>query len=556
MSKFNKQGAKVARKSGPASPMTTTGTTKTYEGGKAFTRDAKSELFLLAVVNMVGEDTFYESAQDRDDRFVQLIHEVAVQWPLWTYRFLGWLRNKANMRSASVVVAAEAIKARLDAGEHGTFHLMSPNVDPATTPVLGNKDFIPQGMARADEPGEFLAYWTSKYGKNLPMPVRRGLALAANALYDEYSYSKYGKSGEWQMADVVELIHPGPKDDVQSALYRHALNERHNRDEEIPEELTMLHARADFMTIPEKKRRSFLDTTASETLMKEAGLTWEALSGWLGGPLDAAFWERLIFSKQLGYMALLRNLRNFDKAGISRAARKAVQERLADPDQVLKSRQFPFRFLSAYRAVESDHWGEALGDALDASVGNLPVFPGRTLVLVDTSASMRTRISDKSTVSHADIGALFGVVLAKAGQDVDFHGFAGGGYSRTYSYGQRVSFKHELPKGGSVLKGIESFTRRIGEVGHGTQMVEAIKETYDGHDRVILVTDMQAFSAYGQGVTETVPADVRMYGINPSGYSSTALDLSKRNRYEIGGFSDAVFKMIGLLEAGNGDWPF
>jgi hypothetical protein len=42
----------------PASPVTTIAPARTYEGGEGFTRDAKGELFLLAVVNMVGEDTF------------------------------------------------------------------------------------------------------------------------------------------------------------------------------------------------------------------------------------------------------------------------------------------------------------------------------------------------------------------------------------------------------------------------------------------------------------------------------------------------------------------
>jgi hypothetical protein len=40
----------------------------TYEGAPGYRRDAKSELFLLAVTSMVAEDTFYEAAADRDAR--------------------------------------------------------------------------------------------------------------------------------------------------------------------------------------------------------------------------------------------------------------------------------------------------------------------------------------------------------------------------------------------------------------------------------------------------------------------------------------------------------
>ena len=44
-------------------------------------RDPESELFLLAATNMVGEDTFYERAADRDARFVALVHQVTKSNP-------------------------------------------------------------------------------------------------------------------------------------------------------------------------------------------------------------------------------------------------------------------------------------------------------------------------------------------------------------------------------------------------------------------------------------------------------------------------------------------
>jgi hypothetical protein len=500
---------------------------------------------------MVGEDTFYETGDKRDDRYAALVRQVAVSDPDWLYRFIGWLRNSANMRSASVVAAAEAVHARLEAG-------LTDQV--LTTPdnmAIGNKHFIAQAMARADEPGEFLAYWTARYGRGttlgLPKPVKRGLELAVQNLFSEYAYAKYGQAdGGYGLARVVDLVHAKPKAPWQGDLFEHALNELHKRDKPIPESLTMLQARQKLLSMPQDERKGYLELPGAAAMLQDAGITWEALSGWLGGPLTAKFWEALI--PTMGYMALLRNLRNFEKAGISKSARKAVQERLADPAQVAKSRQFPFRFLSAYRAVEGDWWSEALSDALDASVGNLPKLPGRTVIITDTSGSMRSAISSKSSVSHVDIGALFGVALAKAGMDAELWGFADG------------TFKYELPKGGSVLKGIQGFDKKIGSVGHGTETIKALKTAWNGHDRVVLISDMQAFADYGsygygtrrssEKVTGAVPAEVVMYGLNPSGYRSTALDLSKPNRYEIGGFSDQVFRMMALIEAGNADWPF
>lgn len=535
MSKFNTRASSSVTPA-PRSPMTTTGTATTHEGGAGFTRDAKSELFLTAVTNMVGEDTFYESASERDNRYAVLVRQVTLEDPGWMWRFIGWLRNSAHMRSASVVAAAEAVLARREAGVSGNFDLPGRPGEGAT------RSFIPQAMARADEPGEFLAYWTGKWGKKLPSSVKRGLADAVVGLFDEYAYAKYGRKEGFQLADIVDLVHPGHKAPWQADLWVHALNERHKRDAAIPASLTMLHSRKDLMEIPQDARRAFMANDMAADCFKRAGMTWEQLSGWLGGELDASFWESLI--PTMGYMALLRNLRNFEKAGISRAARKAVQERLADPEQVVRSRQFPYRFLSAYRAVESDWWAEALSDALDASVGSLPRFPGKTLVLVDTSGSMLGHVSEKSSVRHVDIGALFGVALARGGNDVELVGYA----DRT--------FVHELPKGGSVLRGIDSLVGRIGQVGYGTQTVQAIRQHHWGHDRVVVVTDGQAFPSWQGSVSAAVPAGVRLYGIGPVSYRATSLDLSTPNRYEIAGFSDQVFRMIGLIEAGSADWPF
>ncbi|RFU39264.1 TROVE domain-containing protein, partial [Actinomadura logoneensis] len=94
-------------------------TVRNHEGALAFQRDTKSELFLFAVSNMVGETSFYERADDRDSRFHALVWKVAVDDPDWLVRMVGWLRDTAGMRSASVVAAAEGVAARLAAGAHG-----------------------------------------------------------------------------------------------------------------------------------------------------------------------------------------------------------------------------------------------------------------------------------------------------------------------------------------------------------------------------------------------------------------------------------------------------
>ncbi|WP_425558511.1 TROVE domain-containing protein [Catenulispora subtropica] len=514
--------------------------TKTYEGGKAFARNAKSDLFLLAVTNMAGEDTFYESADVRDKRYRDLVHTVALEDADWMLRFVVWLRSEANMRSASVVAACEAVWARLQVGLSGS-----------------NRQLIDAACQRADEPGEVLAYWTGRYGRAVPKPVKRGVADAVARLYSEYTLAKYDSDAKaFRFADVIDLVHPAAADGKpwQGDLFRHALDRRHKRDNPVPASLGTLTKRAELLALPVAERRGVLLADGGAERLAGAGMTWEALAGWLQGPMDAAAWEAVIPS--MGLMALARNLRNFDEAGVSDEVAWKICARFLDAGQVAKSRMLPYRWLSAYKAAPSLRWGHALEGALGHAVAGIPELPGRTLVLVDTSGSMTGAVSARSQVRHLDIGGLIGTALAVRGAaaqptreaSVDLVGFADG------------VFRHPIAKGASVLREAEAFARRSGEVGHGTRMVEAVKATYSGHDRVVIVSDMQTFPYYYNdklGADAFIPESVPVFGINTAGYAPSALAPGKANRFEIGGFSDKVFTMFGLLASGQGTaWPF
>jgi hypothetical protein len=522
MSKFGKLASVLRRrgtKGSATSPVTTTGAALTHEAGAGYRRDPKSDLFLLAVTNFVGEDTFYEKASDRDARFRDLVATVTREDPEWLARFVPWLRRTALMRSASIVAAVEYVRA---GGPHG-------------------RRVIAAACQRADEPAEVLAYWTLRYGRAVPQPVKRGVADAATRLYTEKAALKYdGGSRGWRMADVLELAHVRPRDAAQSDLFRWLLDRRHNRpDVTVPQSLPTVAAYQRMQALPAAQRRAALDPQR----VRASGMTWESLSGWVGGPMDAAAWQAVIPS--MGYMALLRNLRNFDQAGIPDDVAAQVAARLADPDQVARSRQLPFRFWSAYRATDSARWTDALERAVRAATGNIPEFPGRTLVLVDTSASMSGfGVSARSTVTPVQAAALFGVAMAVRGNDVDLVGFADG------------TFRFRIREGASVLRTVERFVRRVGEVGHGTRIAAALAASYRGHDRVVIVSDMQTFREPA-AVSSVVGPQVPVYGFNLGGYGPTVLDAGGHNRHEFGGLSDATFGMLSLIEQGqSADWPF
>ncbi|WP_074318658.1 hypothetical protein [Micromonospora cremea] len=119
-------------------------------------------------------------------------------------------------------------------------------------------------------------------------------------------------------------------------------------------------------------------------------------------------------------------------------------------------------------------------------------------------------------------------------------------------------FRHDIPRGASVIDQVKRFCARVGEVGHGTQIAGSIRRTFNGHDRVFVFSDMQTMSGYyAQGVTDSVPRSVKLYGFNLAGYAPAAFDAGSRNRIELGGLSDATFRMVPLIERGAAaSWPW
>jgi hypothetical protein len=543
MSKFNLRGTRSAATSPVTSESSPTG--RTYEGGAGYVRDSKSELFLLAVTNMVGEHTFYESADRRDTRYAALVRATALSDPDWAARFLRWLRTEANMRTAALVGAAEFVKAHLDA---------SSGPEPGG---LTNRSVIESVLQRADEPGELLAYWTSMYGRAIPKPIKRGVADAVLRLGIEFNYVKWDSEGRgFRFADILNLTHPGDRKgsaqhirgDWQHDLFGYIVKAPYQSDLPIPESLQLLARRDMLLSMPVDQRRQVLE---SPEVLREAGLTWEALAGWLQGPMDATAWEAVIPS--MGLMALVRNLRNFDQAGVSDAVAQQVADRLADPQQVARSRMLPMRFLSAYRAVDSLRWSWALDRAIGYSLANVPPLAGRTLVLVDTSSSMGARFSKDGTLQRWDAAAMFGIALASRCAAADLVSFSSARRSWDEAPGARTA-QFPMRGGESLLRALDRWRSGGFFLGGGTDTAGAVRKHLDGHDRVAILTDEQA--AEGD-VGQAVPASTPLYTWNLAGYRHGHAPSGTRNRHTFGGLTDQAFQMIPLLERGHdAKWPF
>jgi hypothetical protein len=260
--------------------------------------------------------------------------------------------------------------------------------------------------------------------------------------------------------------------------------------------------------------------------------------------MNAEAWEAVI--PNMGLMALTRNLRNFDQAGISDLAVHSVTGKFLDLEEVRKSRQFPLRFLTAWKAVASLRWGMALEGALNLSLANVPVLPGRTLVLVDVSGSMATAALSQRRDSHAvgaagpqrwEVAACFGAALSQRS------------HAEVVLFNTRPTAIATLEPSESILRFVESVHPYVGG---GTDILGSLAATYDNHDRVVIVTDEQTGTdRWGQ-----LPIRCPVYVFNLAGYQ-VGVSPAERNWHTIGGLNDACFRLIPLLEGRHqGLWPW
>lgn len=566
MPRFNRQGVTQV---GPTSPVQTTEEREyTHEGHKGWVRTPKSELFLLACSFMGGDDNFYEKSEDRYARLVSLVNDKSVYSDIgWLCGFVYWLRRTANMRTVALVIAAEAVVARL--ANDLTEPVMAGWLVDEEPIQASNRNLISAAMQRADEPAEMIAYWNHKHGGLLPQPFKAGIGDAVKRLYNEFSVLKYGASRTASVTakDVLRVTHPKPVNDAQAGLFGWITGAATVVG---PETLPMLWNRKVLSEI-DRENRNLLSGYQVE-LIRGAGFTWENLSEWNPEGMNARAWEVMI--PRMGIFALLRNLRNFDQVGISDDAVAMVQNRLSFPGAIRKSGILPFQVYGAFRAVESMRWGSTLDSALTQCCDNIPRFDGDTLVLVDMSQSMWfSTVSAKSALTYADAAGVFAAALKVANPNyVDLwqfgseyqsqwnHEYQAGPWvgersansPHTYSW-RGVTKQISATPGASVL----SVMGKIHCMG-GTKIHQAFMETYrpGKHKRIIILTDEQGFNSQWAD-SLAVPDSVPIYVWNFAGYRASVMQVGEKNRHTMGGLTDDSFKMIPILEAGrNASWPW
>lgn len=507
----------------------TTGSSQTtnYEGAPAWELPKDLGLYSSVVTSSLSSK-FYEQKEDRIERIRSLIKNND---PYFVAQLAVYAREKMYLRSIPLVLTVEL--AKIHSGDNLVSRLTS------------------RVIQRADEITELLAYYQeansrsgTKILNKLSKQIQIGIGQSFNK-FDKYQLAKYNMQNEIKLRDALFLVHPKAKSVEQQEIFDKLV-----KDElEIPYtwEVELSKLGQQHFDIPEEKQRAFKEK-----------------------------WSELVFAGKLGYMALLRNLRNILATNPESGVLEKICTRIADKSEVLKSKQFPFRFLAAYRELvnisdEGSKLGfepavlDALEEAAKHSVENIRGFGFDISVCIacDVSASMQKGVSPKSKVQNFDIGLMLGMLLKSKCKKVI-----------TGMFGD-IWKVIQLPSN-QILHNANEFHQREGEVGYSTNgwaVIDYLIENNLSVDKIMIFTDCQmwdstiyenawlgyrkmsrdeekTFNDYWTRYKKKVSPGSKLYLFDLAGYGNTPLSIQRNDVYLIAGWSDKVFDVLHAIENG------
>ncbi|MDX0230282.1 TROVE domain-containing protein [Sinorhizobium meliloti] len=334
----------------------------------------------------------------------------------------------------------------------------------------GVAEAITNTISRPDEMTELVALYWRNGKRPLSKQMKVGLA-ACFGEFSEYQFAKYDRDGMVRLRDVLFLAHPKPMTTAEDELFKKIANRQ--------------------LAVPD---------------------TWEvALSG--GADKKETF-ERLIREGKLGYLALLRNLRNMVEAGVDLdLVKEAILARKG------ARLVFPFRYVAAARAAPQLE--PVIDQALVAAVSEGVLLPGKTIILVDVSASMDARLSSKSDMTRMDAAAALASVI--------------NGDLRVFTFSSDVK---EVP----ARRGMAGVDAVIKSQPHSsTRLGWAIERANrEKHDRLIVISDEQTADAVPPPLAD------KAYMINVASYQN---GVGYGNGWtHIDGFSEGIIRYIAAVE--------
>jgi 60 kDa SS-A/Ro ribonucleoprotein len=353
------------------------------------------------------------------------------------------------------------------------------------------------------------------------------------------------------LRDMLRLARPTPANNTRRALFGWLTGKPVQK-----------WAPATALDLPAEVR-SLLAFRAAESeieqveILTRARFRWDLLADSARGP---AVWKAI--AGQMGAQALRMNLNTLVRHEVltDSAMVDYVASRIADADEIISSRQFPYQFLAAYLNADDQvpqRIKAALCQAAEIACGNVPQLPGPVVIGLDVSGSMSAAVTGRrgigatSKIRCVDVAALFAAAVLRRNLDSVVIPF------------DTQAYHADVDPQDSIL----SLAARLSRYGGGGTNCALPLATANGRYRArrfagcVLVSDAESWVGIGRhGATgvitewqEFVKNQARLHGRELIGPRLVCIDIQpygttqaseRTDILNVGGFSDAVFSVV------------
>jgi 60 kDa SS-A/Ro ribonucleoprotein len=340
------------------------------------------------------------------------------------------------------------------------------------------------------------------------------------------------------LTDIVKMVHPKPKDAEREALFGYFIGRKYAFDA-LPEVVRAFEAykkgeAADRGEVPDVP---FQMLTALE--------------------LGTAEWTAI--ARRAPWQMTRMNLNTFARHGVfgQRGMTELIADRLRDPAKVAKARAFPYQLMVAYTMANANEEipkevCDALQDAMEVAIANVPAIEGRVYVCPDVSGSMSSPVTGyrkgaTTMMRCIDIAALVAAAVLRKNPRAEVLPF------------EQSVVKVDLNSRDSVMTNAS----RLASVGGGgtncSAPLELLNRRKAKGDFVIFVSDYESWVDAGGGRGTATMREWNAFAQRNPNARLACIDLQpyrtvqaveREDILNVGGFSDQVFDVISEFARG------
>jgi 60 kDa SS-A/Ro ribonucleoprotein len=348
---------------------------KNREGAPAYALSPKHQLAQIAATGTLSR-TFYAAAREQLEDVTGLAGQIS---PRFMAQAAIWARTRGHMKDMPALLLA-------------VLSMQDPVLLARVFPRVIDNGRMLRTFVQIMRSG---AVGRKSLGSRPKALVQAWLNAASDA---EILRAAVGQSPS--LADVIRMVHPKPASAERKALYAYLIGKPY-----------------DVAMIPQAVR-------AFEAFKRDARAPVPDVPFQMLTALELTPQHWAAIAKSAGWQMLRMNLNTFDRQCVFAldGFAEMIAKRLSDPAEIAKSRVLPYQLMAAYMAASKDVpviVREALQDATETSIANVPAIAGNVVLCPDVSGSMGSPVTGvrrgaTSAVRCIDVAALVVAAMLRA----------------------------------------------------------------------------------------------------------------------------------------------